>query len=121
MTPSPKPKDPLEEFSENPLDIFYFYMGLLRDTIREVSPETWWGLLGQTPPQLKNDGSLEPTKVGSSKRDGRVPSLSKKPPGIGNHQGVSLPTGTKTEPPETRDNGDIRTGSQTHSESQGTC
>jgi len=50
MTPSPKPKDPLEEFSENPLDIFSFYMGLLRNTIREVSPETWWGLLGQTPP-----------------------------------------------------------------------
>ena len=58
MTPSPKPKDPLEEFSENPLDIFSFYVGLLRDTIREVSPETWWGLLGKTP-QLKTDGSLD--------------------------------------------------------------
>ena len=55
MTPSPKPKDPLEEFSENPLDIFYFYVGLLRETIKKVSPDTWRSLL-KTPP-TKNDGS----------------------------------------------------------------
>jgi len=53
MTPSPKPKDPLEEFSENPLDIFSFYMGLLRDTIREVSPDTWRSLLKDPPPTKK--------------------------------------------------------------------
>ena len=47
---TPQPKDPLEEFSETPLDIFHFYMGLLRNSIKEVSPETWWGLLGKTPP-----------------------------------------------------------------------
>ena len=50
MTTSPTQKTPVEVFSEEPLDIFYFYMGLLRNTIREVSPETWWGLLGKTPP-----------------------------------------------------------------------
>jgi len=42
---TPQPKDPLEVFSEEPLDIFYFYMGLLRNSIKEVSPETWWGLV----------------------------------------------------------------------------
>lgn len=36
----PQPKDPLKEFSKNPLDIFYFYVGLLRKTIKEVSPDT---------------------------------------------------------------------------------
>ena len=67
MTPSPKPKDPLEEFSENPLDIFSFYMGLLRDTIREVSPDTWRSLL-KDPPQLKreprNDLQTKPRERG---------------------------------------------------------
>ena len=48
-------KDPLTEFSENPLDIFYFYVGLLRETIKKVSPDTWRSLL-KTPP-TKNDGS----------------------------------------------------------------
>jgi hypothetical protein len=47
---TPKPKDPLEEFSETPLDIFYLFFGLLRNTIKEVNPETWRSLLNQTPP-----------------------------------------------------------------------
>ena len=53
MTPSPQPETPLEVFSEEPLDIFYFYMGLLRNTIKEVNPETWRSLLNQTPPTKK--------------------------------------------------------------------
>ena len=53
MTPSSQPETPLEVFSEEPLDIFYFYLGLLRNTIKEVSPETWRSLLNQTPPQPK--------------------------------------------------------------------
>jgi hypothetical protein len=46
---NPQSKDPLEEFSEEPLDIFYFYVGLLRNTIREVSPDTWRSLLKDPP------------------------------------------------------------------------
>jgi len=46
-------KDPLTEFSENPLDIFYFYVGLLRETIKEVNPETWRSLLKNPPPTKK--------------------------------------------------------------------
>ena len=36
---------PLMKESEDPLDIFYFYFGILRNTIKKVSPETWKNLL----------------------------------------------------------------------------
>tara|TARA_R100000030_G_scaffold13616_1_gene9006 strand:+ start:676 stop:879 length:204 start_codon:yes stop_codon:yes gene_type:complete len=58
MTPSPQPETPLEVFSEEPLDIFYFYLGLLRNTIKEVNPETWRSLLNQTPPNQKRDPEM---------------------------------------------------------------
>lgn len=49
MTTSPRQETPVEVFSEEPLDIFYFYMGLLRNTIKEVSPDTWRSLLKDPP------------------------------------------------------------------------
>lgn len=57
VTPSPQPDTPLGVFSEEPLDIFYFYLGLLRDTLKEVSPETWRSLLNQTPPPTTQKGT----------------------------------------------------------------
>ena len=58
MTSSTQPENPLEVFSEEPLDIFYLYLGLLRKTIKEVSPETWRSLLNQTPPNQKRDPEM---------------------------------------------------------------
>tara|TARA_B100000073_G_C23736303_1_gene572282 strand:- start:1184 stop:1330 length:147 start_codon:yes stop_codon:yes gene_type:complete len=34
--------------TDDPLDVFYLFFGLLRDAIKEVSPETWRNLLKQT-------------------------------------------------------------------------
>ena len=57
MTTSPRQETPVEVFSEEPLDIFYFYMGLLRNTIKEVSPDTWRSLL-KDPPYQKRDPEM---------------------------------------------------------------
>ena len=35
--------------TDDPLDIFYLYFGLLRDSIKEVSPETWKAILKGSP------------------------------------------------------------------------
>ena len=43
------PKDPSEEFSDTPLDIFYLYWGVLRSSIVQVSPQMKWILLGPPP------------------------------------------------------------------------
>jgi len=38
------PNDVTEECEEDPLDVFYLFFGLLRNSIREVSPSTWKNL-----------------------------------------------------------------------------
>ncbi len=42
-------KDPLREFSETPLDIFYLYWGVIRSSIVQVCPQMKGVLLGTTP------------------------------------------------------------------------